>query len=315
MNHSSWKWHWCLWPMLAVALACGAGTTAQQVRILDLPQFICPSSTPRPTHTALPTQVQPPIYIPPSGYATFTPVPGCLWNGRVCATNTPASGGLYQQPGYTLTGAISTPRPTFTPWPTPTPLVTTGPFHLGADVYTGGFASAVSLRLRIESVAVIPFSADRQIVTWGIELENIGTVSYVTIPGGQVFVAALRTSASERAGQWWASAEAARAAAIPPESRISDALTVAPDETYRFTLAAYTPLGEPLRLGWALDPLSGGQDHHLTGGNVAYWSVAAQTECVGNLGSDAVIPTLQRLIPTATPTARPTFPPWCVWCP
>lgn len=299
--------------VLCLILACGAATTAQ-VRILDLPQFICPSSTPRPTHTALPTQMRPPIYVPPSGFATYTPMPGCIWNGRLCATNTPAFGGAYLQPGHYIPGATSTPRPTHTPWPSPTPFVLTGRFPLGADVYTGGFASAVSLRLRIGTTNVIPLSAGRQIVTWDIELENVGSVDYAAIPGGQVFVAALRMSGGERAGQWWASAEAARAAALTSHSQVTDALTLSPGEAYRFTLAAFTIVGEPLRFGWALDPLSSGREGDMVGGNVAYWSSDTRSECVGNVGSGAVIPTLAVPVPTATPTPPPTFPPWCIWC-
>jgi hypothetical protein len=299
---------------LLFLMACGAATTVQQVRIQDVPQFICPSITPRPTHTAWPTQSQPPVYIPPSGFVTFTAVPGCMWNGYLCASNTPIAGGVYQQPGYFLPGATSTPRPTHTPWPTPTPFILIENFHLGADVYTGSFDSALRLRLRIDGFIVVPLTATRQIVTWRVEIENVGSTTYVAIPGGQIFLAELGTPSGTRTGQWWASAEAARSALIPDGQQLNDAITLPPGAQISFQLAAFSPVGDPQRFGWALDPLSGGQDQHLIGGNVAYWGQTPQPDCVGNLGSGGVIPTPMQSRPTATPTITPIFPPWCSWC-
>ena len=46
--------------LLLSALACAG--TAQNLRVDGLPQYVCPSSTPRPTHTPLPTS---PPYWPP----------------------------------------------------------------------------------------------------------------------------------------------------------------------------------------------------------------------------------------------------------
>ena len=299
--------------LLLAILACG-GATADSVRILDVPQFICPTSTPEPTHTQAPTQVQPDIQVPPSGYATYTPVPGCVWNGSFCATHTPYPGGAYSTPGYSVPGPTSTPRPTLTPWPTPTPYIITGGFHLGADVYTGGFDSAVSVRLRIEDVTVYPVAANRQVVTWTVEIENIGTTPYFAIPGGQVFVASVTTTEGVAEGQWWASQEAAAAAGITLQAEVLDALEVAPGDDYRLTLTAFTPVGEPGRFGWALDPVSGGRDGDMTGGNVAYWVTDANPDCAGNMAPGATLPTPAAPPPTPTPTPTRVYPPWCTWC-
>ncbi|MBL8166305.1 MAG: hypothetical protein JNJ61_30250 [Anaerolineae bacterium] len=299
--------------LVAAILACGAAT-AGNVRIRDLPQFICATSTPLATYTQAPTQAQPPIYRPPSGYATYTPAPGCIWNGYLCATNTPYPGGSYSTPGYYVPGATSTPRPTHTPWPTPTPYVLTGRFFLGADVYTGGFESEISLRLRIEGVQVYPLDAARQVVAWQIEMENVGQVVYATIPGGQVFVAEVSADGMPRTGQWWASAEAAQAAGIALQPEALDALEVQPGQVYRLTLTAFTPVGEPVRFGWVLDPLADGRDGDLVGGNVAYWASDVSAECAINPGSGVIVPTPSALAPTATPSRTPQYPPWCTWC-
>ncbi|MBZ0283444.1 MAG: hypothetical protein K8L97_22100 [Anaerolineae bacterium] len=311
--------HWLhiflVWVMLVAAIiACGAGTTAENVRIRDLPQFICATSTPLPTHTQPPTQVQPPIYNTPSGYQTYTPVPGCNWNGSVCATNTPYPGGNYSTPGYYNPGATSTPRPTYTPWLTPTPYVLTGRFFFGADVYTGGFESEISLRLRVGDVQVYPLDNTRQVTAWTVQLENVGQVAYATIPGGQVFVAEVITPNGSRSGQWWASAEAAQAAGITLQPEVLDVLEVLPGQVYTLTLTAFTPIGEPLRVGWILDPLADGRDGDLVGGNLAYWASDVSAECTHNPGSDVNIPTPSAPAPTPTPSHTPQYPSWCTWC-
>lgn len=300
--------------LVTAALACGAATTTNNVRIRDLPQFICATSTPRPTHTQAPTQVQPAVYIPPAGYVTYTPVPGCIWSGFVCATNTPHPGGSYRTPGHYVPGATSTPRPTHTPWPTPTAYVLTGRFFLGADVYTGGFESEISLRLRIEYIEVYPVDAARQVVAWNIDIENVGQVVYATIPGGQVFVAEVDASGIRRGGQWWASAEAAQAAGITLQPEVLDVLEVQPGQQYRLMLTAFTPVGEPVRFGWVLDPLANGRDGDLVGGNVAYWASDVSAECRLNPGHGVVVPTPSALAPTPTPSRTPQYPLWCTWC-
>ncbi|QPC80914.1 hypothetical protein G4Y79_14490 [Phototrophicus methaneseepsis] len=156
-------------------LACGAGIQPDQVRIIDLPQFVCATSVPLPTHTQPPTSVAPPIYVPPIG----------------------------STPGSYIPRPTSTPRATYTPWPSPTPYVLSGGFHLGADVYAGGFDSIISLRLRIDDVATTPVDSDTQVVTWQIEIENIGRETYAALPGGQVFIAAIETVQGPQEGQWW----------------------------------------------------------------------------------------------------------------
>ena len=86
-----------------VALAC-TGATAH-LQVLDPPVFVCPTATPRLTDTPAPTSTAPWVLSTPSVWATLTPIPGCIWNGAVCATNTPFPGGLYSTPGLWLPGA------------------------------------------------------------------------------------------------------------------------------------------------------------------------------------------------------------------
>jgi hypothetical protein len=299
--------------LLLAILACGAATV-DNVRVLDVPQYICPSDTPPPTHTQPPTRVQPYTQVPPSGFVTNTPYPGCVFRGARCVTHTPHPGGVYSTPGYVVPGATSTPRATLTPWPTPTAYVVTGGFHLGADVYTGGVESPVRLRLRLDDVETVQVEENRQVVAWAVEIENVGEVPYYGLPGAQVFVANIQVDEETLEGQWWASQEAASAVGIRLQPEALDVLEVLPGDAYRLTLTAFTPVGEPTGFGWALDPLSGGRDGDLTGGSVAYWTTGTDPACSGNIGPGATVPTPAGLRPTPTPSATPAYPPWCTWC-
>lgn len=264
-------------------LACNVQPS--QVRILDVPQFICATSVPLPTHTQPPTSVAPPIYVPP----------------------------IAGTPGQYVPRPTSTPRPTYTPWPSPTPFIVTGGFSLGADVYIGGFDSAVRLRLRIDDLQTSVID-NKQIVTWVVEIENIGSETYAALPGGQVFIAEVLTDTGVQSGQWWASAEAAQAAGIHLTANMLDAVTLTNGESLRVQLAAFTLIGTPTQIGWILDPLASERAGDLVGGNIAYWLTDAQPPCNTNPGANPNIPTPAASISTSTPTPRPDFPNWCTWC-
>ncbi|MEQ8671755.1 MAG: hypothetical protein RLP44_01610 [Aggregatilineales bacterium] len=295
-------------------LACGTTTTSDNVRIQDLPQFICATSIPQPTHTQAATQVQPAIIIPPSGYVTSTPYPGCIHNGTLCATHTPYPSGSYSTPAAYLPGATSTPRQTYTPFPSATPYILSGHFFDGADVYTGGFASAVNVRLSLTVGEIIPINETRQVVVLDVEIENRGEVVYSAIPGAQIFVAEVHDGATVHTGQWWASAEAAQAANITLQPEVLDVLEVQPRQSFTLTLTIFTPIGDPIRSGWVLDPLSGARDGDLIGGNVAYWSSDLDAACTTNPNNPGSIPTPAAIAPTPTPSRTPVYPPWCSWC-
>ena len=205
--------------MLSFVLACGgtAGVSQINVRVTGVPQFVCPTSTPRPTATQAATAVHPDIVHPPSGWVT-TYRQDCtwVWNGYTYieqCTWVP-DGGYYQNPGYTQPGPTSTPRPTHTPYPTPTPYVVTENYALGADVHVGD-PSALALRLRVDHLQIIPVDAENQVVTWEVQVENVGSVPYHTLPGAQTFVGAV----GAEGGHWYASADAARAVNAPRSGR------------------------------------------------------------------------------------------------
>lgn len=266
------------------------------MQILDQPVYACPTATPRPTDTPQPTSVQPPIVVPPSGWGTYTPVPGCTWNGFVCATNTPYAGGIYTTPGYSIPGATSTPRPTTTPYPTPTPFVMRPPdeFFVGDAIYTGGFFSPISARLRLLSFQTMTaspaFGNPRSIVVWQVEVKNMGATNYDVFPAYQMYVSTVTTSSGDVDGLWGANTDAVSEAGL---SVVLDTVTLVPGQTQTFTLAAYIPAGMPKRFTWTLDPTTRPTPATpgVPGSNLLVWMNAINTICAGDLAEPAALPT------------------------
>jgi hypothetical protein len=331
--------------LMCVGLACGgtvgSGVSEANVRVTGLPQFVCPTSTPRPTHTALPTLTQLPTTAPrvvmtPMVYSTYEPVCNysaqpfsqfmCVPNAcfpqaqKFCATFysypivTPNPPGFWWG-GGTGSGPTSTPRathtpyPTRTPWPTPTPYIVSENYAMGADVYVGG-TGGLELRFRISQPRTIAVDDRQQVVVWDVEIGNVGTVAYHALPGAQSFVSHLMVGGQALAGYWYASVDAAHAAGITLDPRVLDIVVVQPNQTVTLALTAFTPVGSVYKLAWILDPYSGGRGD-VIGGNTALWVNEPEPEaCIGNVGSGFVIPTPGRSGPTPTPSVTPYIPPY-----
>lgn len=299
-----------LWMLILPILACGGSTgsigmdiqvSPENVRIESLPHFVCPTSTPIATDTPRPTQIQPTVYQPPSGYVTHTPAPGCIWNGSTCVSNTPYPGGVYSHPGYTRPGKTSTPRPTTTPYPTPTPYTSTQLYFLGESVFTDRSSSALSLRLQVGDIRIYPSHryGDRQIVLANVQVTNQGGGFYLLLAGSQIFVAQV----GDQSGRWVSSQGAAQELDLTLSEAALDVAQVHPGETIAFDLTFYTPVGQVEAIGWILDPYANGFDGQLAGGNVAYWRNQQREDCVGQIDGLFTPPPNSTPNPTATATA------------
>ena len=297
--------------LLLLSLACG-GTAAVgeiNVRVTGVPQFVCPSSTPRPTATQRPTQVQPDTHYPPSGWVmTYEEVCGWAWNGYAWVENCDwvPDGGYYSTPAYSLPGPTSTPRPTHTPHPTPTPYIVTENYAMGADVHVGD-RSSLALRLRVQTPQTIQVDAETQVVRWEVRVKNIGAVPYNALPGAQVFV----SEVGGVSGKWYTSSEAALAAGVTLEPEVLDIVELLPNDSVQLTLTAFTPVGEVGAIGWLLDPYSGGVGGGMVGGNTAIWRTEADPHgCQGNVGELINVPTPAGPAATPTASATPWIPPY-----
>ncbi len=278
--------------LVLAALACTGAPSAMQ--IVDPPVYVCPSATPRATDTPAPTSTALVITVPPGGWATRTPVRGCIWNGRLCATNTPQPGGVFTTPASTRRGPTATPRPTTTPYPTATPYVLRPPtpFHLGDAIYGGGFVSALAVRARLLSLETLPAppAADgqpRALARWQIEITNRGARAYETFPAYQSYVSQVSSGGVSRSGVWGASQAAAALAGLSPAL---EAVALAPGETHRFALAAFIPAGSALQVSYALDPtVRGGPG--LPGANLLVWRAETNPFCTGLPAEPVLLPT------------------------
>ena len=307
-----WRGWLCLLVMVGGILACGGvgdaigeqGLRPEQVSIGGLPQFVAPSSTPIATDTQMPTAVQPTIHVPASGYVTHTPEPGLVYvcSGATCwyAPITP-DGGQYTNPAYNLPGATSTPRPTYTPYPSPTSCLSSFTYYYGEEVFTDPSPNSVTLGLALGNLRVFPSDrSDQQIVGMTVEVRNLGSIDYVLLAPFQIYVAGIDGVAVGH----YASQEAANELGVTLDEAALDGVTIRPSESLRFDLFAYTSIGEVTALAYILDPYGGGFDGSIAGGNVAYWQSGERDGCGGRIGEDYT--PLPNLTPQPTATLTPT---------
>ena len=145
-----------------------------------------------------------------------------------CPTSVPPTAPVY------LPGTAITPA---TVAPTPTPFEITSPaaFYKEDDVFVGSIGMLVYLRLRLLDVEVVMVEG-RQLVTWTLEVSNLGTADFDTIPPMQMVISQL----SGQTGTWRTSEQAMDAASFTDESYD----TLSPNTTRTYRLAAFTPVAE-----------------------------------------------------------------------
>jgi hypothetical protein len=211
----------------------------------------------------------------------------------VCPTSPPLTTSVPPATATTLPGtATPTPYPTSTPYPTATPYVIRPPqdFYVGDAVYTGGFQSPASARFRLQNVQVMAASPDeggqpRSIVTWQLEVKNVGSVAYELFPAGQMFVSTITTANGDVEGVWGPGQAAADEAGIAFDY---DAYSLTPGQTSTSTLAAYIPVGQAKRFTYLLDPTQ------TENPNVITWINRRNPDCSGDMrdpGNGGVLPT------------------------
>jgi len=168
-------------------------------------------------------------------------------------------------------------------------------FFVGDAVYTGGFVSAVNVRLRLLNIATLPASpapggSPRSIVHWEVEIKNVGAAPYEVFPAWQMYVSTVTTSTGDVDGIWGASRDAITEAGL---SSLLEAVTLSSGETRMFTLAAYIPGGTPRRFAYALDPTTRPTlaTPGVPGTNVMMWTNATNSICAGELAEPPVLPT------------------------
>jgi hypothetical protein len=173
-------------------------------------------------------------------------------------------------PQPTVLPGTPLPPPTLIPLP-PTPYIITPPqdFYVGDAVLVGQPGMPLHLRFRVLNIQSQPALSvgdeARHLYTWQLEISNLGSVTYETIPIALMTITRIDTGYSQLSGIWHTSQEAMREAGYVSENY--DALTPGSTRTYR--LAAYGPAGDVNLLSYSLDD----------GANRITWVNAANPYC------------------------------------
>lgn len=178
-------------------------------------------------------------------------------------------------PQATSTTLVGTPLPTVPPLPTPYIILPPQDFYLGDAIFVGQPGAPLRLRFRLQSVRSQPAPPSggnpRNLYVWQLEIRNLGSAPYETVPPALMFITRINSVNGEQTGNWLTSGAAMNAAGFTNENY--DPLT--PGSTRVYRLAAYAPAGTLRQLTYLLD----GNNN----GNRITWVNAANPYCTGNV--------------------------------
>lgn len=191
-----------------------------------------------------------------------------------------ACGTVITQPAY-YACPTAVPQPTATvlpgtplPFPQmpPTPYTISPPqdFYLEDAVFVGSQGTPQRLRFRLQNVQVQP-AGTQSLVMWQLEIRNVGSATYETIPSALMLITRITTANGEQTGTWRTSESAMNTAGFTNENY--DPLTS--DSTRIYRLAAYIPSGSVSQFAYLLDG---------DGGNRITWTNQINPYCVGDVG-------------------------------
>jgi hypothetical protein len=177
-------------------------------------------------------------------------------------------------PQATATTLAGTPPPTLPPPPTPYTIASPQDFYVGDAVFVGQPGAPLRLRFRLQNVQTQPApplgGSPRSLVTWRLEIRNLGSATYETVPVALMLITRINTASGEQTGTWRTSETAMEAAGFTNENY--DPVT--PGSTRLYRLAAYVPAGTVRQFAYLLDG---------DGGNRITWVNAANPDCSGDV--------------------------------
>jgi hypothetical protein len=218
-------------------------------------------------------------------------IPGSAQTFTVMRVYTPLYPTLIPFPGGAPGSLTATPRPTYTPWPTPTQYIRTNDYFIGDAIYTPLQPSGLRLRFRVTDIDDVPAEPNEEgqpqsIYAWTIEVKNVGSLEYDVFPAAQMYISTITLPTGiETDGVWGASQAAAEEAGLPADIMVTD---IQPGQTKTFTLAAYGPRGTARRLVYVLDPTERepGNPTQVPGRNLVTWIHEVNTICSGDIAED-----------------------------
>lgn len=178
----------------------------------------------------------------------------------MCPTNVPQA---------TATTLAGTPMPTLPPPPTPYSITPPQDFYVGDAVFVGQSGAPLRLRFRLQNIQV-QAAGSQNLVTWRLEIRNLGSTSYETIPVALMLITRINTANGEQIGTWRTSDAALAAAGFTNENYEP----LPPGSTQVYRLAAYIPAGSANQFAYLLDG---------DGGNRVTWVNDANPYCSGDV--------------------------------
>jgi hypothetical protein len=158
----------------------------------------------------------------------------------VCPTPIPPTAG--PQPTYLPGTPIPLPTP-IPPPPTPYRIEPPQDFYVGDAVFVGQPGAALRLRFRLQNVQTQPGPSSggnpRNLYIWSLEIRNLGSASYETIPVALMVITRISTANGDVAGTWRTSEAAMAAAGITGQNYVP----LAPGSARVYRLAAFAPVG------------------------------------------------------------------------
>lgn len=177
-------------------------------------------------------------------------------------------------PQATSTTLAGTPQPTLPPPPTPYTITPPQDFYVGDAVFVGQPGASLRLRFRLQNIQTQPApplgGSPRNLVTWRLEIRNLGSVTYETIPVALMVITRINTAGGEQTGTWRTSEAAMSAAGFTSENYAP----LPPGSTRLYRLAAYVPSGTVRQFAYLLDG---------DGGNRITWVNATNPYCSGDV--------------------------------
>jgi len=195
-------------------------------------------------------------------------------------------------PPCCLPGAIfPTPRPTYTPYPTPTAFSMTSDFFLDDPVYNN--QPPIQLRLRLKSPIqsgslILPFfGLGWTAASWTLEITNVGTKEYDFLGAGYMYISEVNIPGTGlKTGVWSPAHDAAQFLGIVEQAYGPKA--VQPGETIVVTVAAWIPVKATVsKVSLVLDPYKDGDPGWATftpgQERIATWMNRTNTICKGEI--------------------------------
>lgn len=173
-------------------------------------------------------------------------------------------------PLATATTLLGTPPPTTAPPATPYTIIPPQDFYMADAILIGGSTSPLRLRLRLQNVQIMVHGDNEQLVTWQLEVTNIGQEDYEIFPSVQLFI----SEANGVTGTWGSTQDAGDLLGITVDSNLYQ---VNAGQTHVFNLATLTPIGTDIRFSFQLNPALGADSPTMT------WINQSNPYCSGDV--------------------------------